>query len=432
MDCGIPFCQQACPTHNLIPDWNDLVYRKRWRQAAEFLHSTNNFPEFTGRVCPAPCEESCTLELSRAPVTIKAIENAIIEHAWRCGWVTPELPRRKTGRHVAIIGSGPAGLACAQQLARVGHAVRVLEKNTRIGGLLRFGIPDFKMEKWLIDRRLKQMKAEGVEFHTGVHVGVDVPAKRLLEDFDAIVLACGAEQPRDLHVPGRDLEGIHFAMDYLVQQNLRIAGDPIEGPAISAKGKDVVIIGGGDTGSDCVGTANRQGARTVTQIQYHTMPPLDVDPLTVWPGPSGKVRTSDSHREGCQRLWGFNTIGFVGDDGHVTAVEMERIKWVRRPGGGWDKMPVANSRRLINCQLVLLAMGYAHPVHEGPIEELGLKKDPRGNVSTSSGFLTSVDKVFSCGDMRRGQSLVVWAIREGRLAARAVDACLMGETELPD
>lgn len=432
MDCGIPFCESGCPTHNLIPDWNDLVYRRYWRQAVEFLHSTNNFPEFTGRICPAPCEQACTLELARAPVSVKAIENAIIEHAWRRGWVRPEPSKHRTGKRIAIVGSGPAGLACAQQLARAGHAVQVMEKHDRIGGLLRYGIPDFKLEKWLLDRRLAQMRAEGVVFCTGMHVGIHVASIDMLRDFDAVVLACGAEQPRDLDVPGRELAGIHFAMDFLVQQNRRIAGDAIDASAaITATDKDVVIIGGGDTGSDCIGTANRQGARSVTQIQYHEMPPLEADPLSHWPQKSPRLRTSESHVEGCRRLWGLNTIAFHGMGGHVAGVEVERIDWQRRPDGGWDKLPVPNSRRLLDCQLALLAMGYAHPVHAGPMSELGLTRDRHGNAAAVD-FRTNIDKVFACGDMRMGQSLVVWAIREGRGAARAVDEYLMGSSELPD
>ncbi len=433
MDCGTPFCQSGCPVHNQIPDWNDLVFRGQWRRAIASLHSTNNFPEFTGRLCPAPCEEACTLNLIHEAVSIKGIELTIADRAWRRGWIRPEPATVKTGKRCAIVGSGPAGLACAQQLARAGHEVTVLEKQDRIGGLLRYGIPDFRLDKKVLDRRLEQLRAEGVLFRTGVHVGENMPCRRLLREFDAVVLACGAEKPRDLDVPGRNLAGIHFALDYLMQQNRRVAGDIVPPQqVISAAGKHVVVIGGGDTGADCIGTANRQGARSVTQIQYHEQPPEEVDKRLTWPYWPHRLRSSESHEEGCTRLWGLDTVAFRGRDGHVCAVELAELRWVRKSDGSFEKRHVAGSRRQLPADLVFLAMGYAGPRPEGPIRELGLECDGRGNVRASEeDCRTAVARLFACGDMRRGQSLVVWAIREGRQAAHAVDRHLMGRTDLP-
>ena len=431
MDCGIPYCHQGCPVHNIIPDWNDLVYRGNWREALEVLHSTNNFPEFTGRICPAPCEASCTLNFNNQPVTIKDIECAIIDKGWAEGWVKPQIAAHRTGKRVAVIGSGPAGLACAQQLARAGHDVVVFEKNDRIGGLLRYGIPDFKLETWLIDRRLAQMRAEGVEFRPNSHVGVDIPARALLAEFDAVALAGGSEQPRDLNAPGRDLRGVHFAMDFLTQQNRRVAGVKIASEDILATDKDVVVIGGGDTGSDCVGTSIRQGARSVTQLEIMPKPPLHENKLLTWPNWPLKLRTSSSHEEGCERDWAVTTQQFVGQDGAVTAMQLARLEW-RDSNGRQTMVEIPNSAFEIKTDLVLLAMGFVHPVHAGMLEELGVALDPRGNIRAGENdYQTSVNKIFAAGDMRRGQSLVVWAIREGRQCARAVDEYLMGSSELP-
>ncbi|MDG4550609.1 MAG: glutamate synthase subunit beta [Candidatus Contendobacter sp.] len=431
MDCGIPYCHRGCPVHNIIPDWNDLVYRGLWREALEVLHSTNNFPEFTGRVCPAPCEASCTLDFNDRPVTIKDIECAIIDKGWAEGWVTPQIAAHRTGKRVAVIGSGPAGLACAQQLARAGHDVVVFEKNDRIGGLLRYGIPDFKLEAGLIDRRLAQMRAEGVEFRPNSHVGADIPARALLAEFDAVVLTGGSEQPRDLNAPGRDLRGIHFAMNFLTQQNRRVAGAKIGGEEILATGKDVVVIGGGDTGSDCVGTSIRQGARSVTQLEILPKPPLHENKLLTWPNWPLKLRTSTSHEEGCERDWAVTTRQFLGQDGQVTAIQIARLEW-REANGRQIMAEVPDSAFEIKADLVLLAMGFVHPVQAGMLEDLGVALDPRGNVRAGeSDYQTSVNKIFAAGDMRRGQSLVVWAIREGRQCARAVDEYLMGSSELP-
>ena len=431
MDCGIPYCHRGCPVHNIIPDWNDLVYRGRWREALEVLHSTNNFPEFTGRICPAPCEASCTLNFNSQPVTIKDIECAIIDKGWAEGWVQPQIAAHRTGKRVAVIGSGPSGLACAQQLARAGHDVVVFEKNDRIGGLLRYGIPDFKLEAWLIDRRLAQMRAEGVEFRPNSHVGVDIPARALLAEFDAVVLTGGSEQPRDLTAPGRELRGIHFAMDFLTQQNRRVAGHKITGEEILATDKNVVVIGGGDTGSDCVGTSIRQGARSVTQLEILPKPPLHENKLLIWPNWPLKLRTSTSHEEGCERDWAVTTQQFIGQDGQVTAMQVARLEW-RDRNGRQTMVEIPDSAFEIEADLVLLAMGFVHPVHAGMLAELGVALDPRGNVRASEGdYQTSVNKLFTAGDMRRGQSLVVWAIREGRQCARAVDEYLMGSSELP-
>ena len=430
MDCGIPFCQSGCPVNNIIPDWNDLVYRHQWRHALDVLHSTNNFPEFTGRVCPAPCEAACTLNINDDPVGIKSIEHFIIDKGWDEGWVVPQPPSVKTGRRVAVIGSGPAGMACAQQLARAGHDVVLFEKNDRIGGLLRYGIPDFKMSKHHIDRRVEQMRAEGVEFRVGQHVGADsasgISALAVVNQFDAVVLSAGSEHSRDLDVPGRSLDGVYFAMDFLPLQNRRVAGDP-DVPDLSAAGKHVVVIGGGDTGSDCVGTSNRQGAASVTQFELLPQPPEHENKPMVWPYWPMKLRTSSSHEEGCQRDWAVQTKAFVGAGGKVEALVATRVEW-----SDGKLSPVAGSDFEIKADLVLLAMGYVHPVHQGMLDELGVKYDARGNVNADTeSYRTSLPKVFAAGDTRRGQSLVVWAIREGRQCARSVDEFLMGASELP-
>jgi glutamate synthase (NADPH) small chain len=429
MDCGIPFCMTGCPVNNIIPDWNDLVYKQDWQQALDVLHSTNNFPEFTGRVCPAPCEEACTLNINNDPVGIKSIEHAIIDKGWEQGWVKPQPPKRKSGKKVAVIGSGPAGLACAQQLARAGHAVALFEKNDRIGGLLRYGIPDFKMEKLPIDRRLEQMRVEGVEFRTNQHVGQNVSAKDILAEFDAVALTGGAEHPRDLPVPGRNLEGIYFAMQFLPQQNKVVAGDKVSNQ-ILATGKHVVVIGGGDTGSDCVGTSNRQGAASVAQFELLPQPPEQENKPLVWPYWPIKLRTSSSHQEGCKRDWAVATKEFVGENGKVIKIKIVRVEW--KEG---KMIEVPDSETEIKADLVLLAMGFLGPVQTGLIEQFGVEKDARSNVKAETegpkAYYTSVPKVFAAGDMRRGQSLVVWAIREGRQCARSVDEFLMGRSDLP-
>jgi glutamate synthase (NADPH/NADH) small chain len=425
MSCGIPYCHNGCPVNNQIPDWNDLVYLSDWRGAARNLHSTNNFPEVTGRICPAPCEASCTLNLDDNPVTIKTIECAIVDRAYAEGWIVPEPPAIKTGKRVAIIGSGPAGMACAQQLARAGHDAHVFEKNAKAGGLLRYGIPDFKLEKGVIDTRVTQMEAEGVTFHYKAHVGVNVPADRLVAEFDAIVLAGGAEKPRDLPIPGRDLKGIHFAMDFLPQQNRRISGEALgKAEPILATGKKVVVIGGGDTGSDCIGTSIRQGAASVTNFEIMPQPPEHEDKLLTWPDWPLKLRTSSSHEEGAKRDFSVMTVEFVGEGGKVKKIRCARCD---------DKFkPVAGTEFDIEADLVLLAMGFVHPVHEGLVKALGPDLDARGNVKADTdAYRTSLPKVFVAGDMRRGQSLVVWAIREGRQCAHAVDKYLMGATLLP-
>ena len=437
MDCGIPFCHEGCPVHNVIPDWNDLVHGSRWREALDVLHSTNNFPEVTGRVCPAPCEEACTLNLDDRPVTIKTIECSIADRGFRDGWVRPQPAAKRTGRRVAVVGSGPSGLACAQQLARAGHAVEVVEKNDRIGGLLRYGIPDFKMEKEIIDRRMRQMEAEGVVFRPGVRVGgpgADVSARALVDEFDAVVLAGGAEQPRDLPVEGRELDGVHFAMEFLPQQNRRVAGDEVpEETAITAKGKHVVVIGGGDTGSDCIGTSFRQGARSVTQLEILPRPPDREEKLLTWPDWPLKFRTSSSQAEGAERDFSVTTSAIRGRNGRVEALACARVEWRREDPDAPPRMvKVEGGGFELPADLVLLAMGFLHPVHEGMLAELGLELDPRGNVlADTRDYRASADNVFACGDMRRGQSLVVWAIREGRQAARAVDEYLMGRSDLP-
>jgi glutamate synthase (NADPH/NADH) small chain len=433
MDCGIPFCHQGCPVNNIIPDWNDLVYRGDWRAALDVLHSTNNFPEFTGRICPAPCEASCTLQLSDRPVTIKSIECAIVERGWEEGWIGPQIPRHHTGRRVAVVGSGPAGLACAQQLARAGHTVTIFEKNARIGGLLRYGIPDFKLEKHLIDRRMAQMRAEGVRIRPNTHIGVDLPVEELVDKYDAVVLAGGSEQPRDMPVPGRELDGVHFAMTYLTQQNRRIAGEDISGHrAILATDRHVVVIGGGDTGSDCVGTAIRQGARSVQQLEIMPKPPAQEDKLTVWPDWPLKLRTSSSQEEGCERDWSVNTRALLGSNGRVEALQLVRVQWETGDDGRMKLEELPGSEFEIQADLVLLAMGFVHAVHDDMLEDLGVDLDPRGNVrADTEDYRSSVDHVFTAGDMRRGQSLVVWAIREGRQCAHAVDTYLMGRSDLP-
>jgi len=436
MDCGIPFCHQGCPVNNLIPDWNNLVYRDQWRTASESLHSTNNFPEFTGRICPAPCEASCTLNIIDNPVTIKTIECQIVDRAWEEGWIQPVMAPKKTGKTVAVVGSGPAGMAAAQQLARAGHSVTLFEKADRIGGLLRYGIPDFKMEKHLIDRRMRQMEAEGVAFRTNVEVGVTVSMDMLCADYDAVVLSGGAEAPRDLPVTGRELDGIHFAMDFLTQQNKRVAGDSEAKAApngtLSAKGKHVVVIGGGDTGSDCIGTSNRHGAASVTQFEIMPQPPAKENKPLVWPDWPLKLRTSSSHQEGCERDWSVQTKRAIGENGQITALECVRVDWQLGNGGQMKLVEVPGSEFTIKADLVLLAMGFVGPKKAGLVEQSGVELDARGNVKAPlTNYQTSKSKIFSCGDMRRGQSLVVWAIREGRQCARGVDEFLMGSSELP-
>ncbi len=426
MDCAIPFCHQGCPLGNLIPDWNDLVYRGQWNEAIERLHATNNFPEFTGRICPAPCEAACVLSINDDPVTIEMIENAIADRAWDEGWVTPEPPTLLTGRRVAVIGSGPAGLAAAQQLRRAGHEVTVLEKEDRIGGLLRYGIPDFKLEKWVIDRRLEQMEAEGVVFRTGVHAGVDVKGAELRRDFHAILIATGAEAPRELPIPGWELEGIHFAMRFLPQHNRRVAGDPLEPSAeISARGKHAVVIGGGDTGSDCIGTCHRQGALSVTNFELLERPPDQRSSATPWPDWPLVFRTSSSHEEGGERLFAVMTKRFVGEEGRVKGLEAVKIRFGAPDASGRRPIEeIPDSGFSIPADLVLLALGFMGPVQEGLLRDLGVKLDARGNVSVDGNCMSSEPGIFSAGDARRGQSLVVWAIREGRDAARGIDAYL--------
>jgi len=432
MDCGTPFCHPACPVNNIIPDWNDLVFEGDMRAALDVLHSTNNFPEVTGRICPAPCEAACTLNLIEAPVTIKTIEHTIADTGWSRGWVEPQPAMHRTGKRVAVIGSGPAGLACAQQLARIGHDVAVYEKSSRIGGLLRYGIPDFKLEKHVVDRRIAQMRAEGVVFHVNSHVGGNVPVEKLMQEHDAVVFAIGAEHPRDLPVPGRELKGIHFAMDFLMQQNRRVAGDTLDGHDILATGADVLVIGGGDTGSDCIGTSNRQGARSVTQIEILAQPPEHENKLMTWPDWPMKLRVSSSQEEGVGRDWSVATRAFYGKDGHVAGLEATRVEWQSGAEGRLQMVELPGSTFRIKADLVLLAMGFLHPVKPGAVASLKLEHDPRGNIrANTENYRSSLDKVFACGDARRGQSLVVWAIREGRQCARGVDEFLMGSSELP-
>jgi glutamate synthase (NADPH/NADH) small chain len=425
MDCGIPYCQSGCPVNNQIPDWNDLVYNNRWEEASRNLHSTNNFPEFTGRICPAPCEASCTLNIDDNPVTIKSIECAIVDRAWSEGWLKPEIAAEKTGKKVAIVGGGPAGLAAAQQLARVGHNVHLFEKHRKAGGLLRYGIPDFKMEKHHIDRRVTQMEAEGVTFHYGAHIGVTQDAQQLVDSFDAVLMTGGAEKPRDLPIPGRELSGIHPAMDFLPQQNRRVSKEsPLDNKPILAGGKHVIVIGGGDTGSDCIGTSHRQGALSVTQLEIMPRPPDKENKPLVWPDWPLKFRTSSSQQEGAERDFSVVTKSFSGENG-----EVKKLHCVRVDG---KMQPIAGTEFELKADLVLLAMGFLGPVQEGMLASLGVKLDGRGNVEANvMNYKSSIPKVFSAGDMRRGQSLVVWAIREGRQAARAVDEFLMGESTLP-
>ncbi|MEY3668910.1 MAG: hypothetical protein RL258_305 [Pseudomonadota bacterium] len=441
MDCGIPFCNNGCPVNNIIPDFNDLVYKNQWKAALETLHSTNNFPEFTGRICPAPCEAACTLNVNDDPVGIKSIEHAIIDRGWKEGWVVPQPPAHKTGKKVAVVGSGPAGLAAAQQLARAGHDVTVFEKNDRIGGLLRYGIPDFKMEKTHIDRRVAQMQAEGVTFRTSVLVASlpsdtkvtnwareTISPEQLKKDFDAVLLAGGSEQPRDLPVPGRELQGVHFAMEFLPQQNKVNAGDALP-QQIRADGKHVIVIGGGDTGSDCVGTSNRHGAKSVTQFELLPMPPEHEDKPMVWPYWPTKLRTSSSHEEGCTREFAIATKEFLGEKGQLTGLKSVHVEW---KDGKMQEVP--GTEKILPADLVLLAMGFVSPVGS-VIEAFGVDKDNRGNAKSATegekSYFTNVPKVFAAGDMRRGQSLVVWAIREGRQAARSIDTFLMGTSQLP-
>ncbi|HWE98662.1 MAG TPA: glutamate synthase subunit beta [Caulobacteraceae bacterium] len=436
MSCGIPFCHTGCPVNNLIPDWNDLVFRDDWRSALDALHATNNFPEFTGRVCPAPCEAACTLNLEDSPVTIKTIECQIVDRGWQEGWIVPRPAPTRTGRRVAVVGSGPAGLACAQQLARAGHVVSVFEKSDRIGGLLRYGIPDFKMEKGLIDRRIDQMRAEGVDFRPGAHVGRDVSVEALAAEYDAVVLAGGAEWPRDLDLPPHEFTGIHFAMEFLTQQNRRNAGDPesvaAPGGGLDAKGRHVVVIGGGDTGSDCIGTANRHGAASVVQLEIMPAPPERENKALTWPDWPLKMRTSSSQEEGCGRDFAVATRRALGVDGRLTGLECARLEWTPGPDGRMIMSEVADSRFELKADLVLLAMGFLGPHRDGLLEEAKVGLDPRGNVAApTTDYRTSRAGFFACGDMRRGQSLVVWAIREGRQCARAVDEALMGVSELP-
>ena len=425
MDCGVPYCHTGCPVNNQIPDWNDLVYRGDWLKALKNLHSTNNFPEFTGRICPAPCEASCTLNIPDTPVTIKTIECAIVDKGWEQGWIGPQINPAKTDKKVAVVGSGPSGMACAQQLARAGHDVHLYEKNGKAGGLLRYGIPDFKMEKHHVDRRVDQMEAEGVIFHYNVHVGHELSVDDLARDHDAVVLAGGAEMPRDLAIEGRQLDGIHFAMQFLPQQNRRNSGEELGNFApITADGKHVVVIGGGDTGSDCIGTSNRQGALSVTQIEIMPAPPDKENKALTWPNWPLKMRTSSSQEEGVTRDFAINTTKFVGENGTVTELHCVKVD------GKFQ--PIPGSEFVLKADLVLLAMGFLGPVQEGMLKSFGVELDKRGNVlADMQQYATSVPKIFSCGDMRRGQSLVVWAIREGRQAARAVDLALMGTTELP-
>jgi len=436
MDCGIPFCHQGCPVNNIIPDWNDLVWKGEWQRAIKVLHSTNNFPEFTGRICPAPCQEACTLNLTDEPVTIKTIECAIVDKAWDNGWIKPLPAQHKTGKKVAVVGSGPAGMACAQQLARAGHDVSLFEKNDRIGGLMRYGIPDFKMEKRLIDRRVEQMQAEGVIFRPGTHVGSDISTGQLMKEFDAVALTGGSEQPRDLPIAGRELEGIHFAMQFLPQQNRREAGETVAADlSITATDKHVIVIGGGDTGSDCIGTSIRQNCKSVTQLEILPRPPEMEDKGLTWPDWPNKMRTSSSQEEGAMRDWCVASKEFIGKNGKLSKIRCNRVDWQKDDRGAWQMNEIEGSEFELDADLVLLAMGFIHPVHEGLLNDLGVDYDARGNVQgsteTADAYKTSIDKVFAAGDMRRGQSLVVWAIREGRQCARAIDEFLMGSSELP-
>tara|TARA_B100000700_G_scaffold330750_1_gene458792 strand:+ start:1217 stop:2635 length:1419 start_codon:yes stop_codon:yes gene_type:complete len=425
MDCGVPYCHSGCPVNNQIPDWNDLVYTGKWKEALDNLHSTNNFPEFTGRICPAPCEASCTLNLYEEPVSIKTIECSIIDRGYENGWIVPIIPDVRTEKTVAIVGSGPAGLACAQQLARAGYDVTVYEKNQKAGGLLRYGIPDFKMEKHLIDLRVEQMTKEGVVFKTGINVGVDIDINEIKENYDALVLTGGSESPRDLPVPGRELDGVHFAMDFLPQQNRRVSQENLNvSKEILAKDKDVIVIGGGDTGSDCIGTSIRQGAKSVTQLEIMPIPPDQENKELTWPNWPLKFRTSSSQEEGAVRDFSVMTESITGENGVVKSLNCIKVN---------DKMkPISNSKFQLKTDLVLLAMGFVHPIHEGMIKNLEIKTDQRGNVEANTeDYKTNIEKVFSAGDMRKGQSLVVWAIREGRQCASSVDFYLSGKRNLP-
>ncbi|PWQ94119.1 glutamate synthase subunit beta [Leucothrix arctica] len=436
MDCGIPFCHKGCPVNNLIPDWNDLVYKNKWKEAVEVLHSTNNFPEVTGRICPAPCQESCTLNLDDVPVTIKSIECAIVDKGFENDWIKPEVALIKTGQRVAVVGSGPAGLAAAQQLSRAGHRVVVFEKEPKVGGLMRFGIPDFKLDKSLLDRRAEQMVAEGVEFKTNTCVGTDVSTQELLNNFDAIALTGGSEKPRDLTIPGRDLNGVYFAMDYLKANTKFVQGIHGEEHVVSVEGKHVVVIGGGDTGSDCIGTSTRNGAASVTQLEIMPRPPEKEDKQLVWPDWPDKFRTSTSQEEGAVRKFSVSTKSFVDDgNGNVKAIICVEVQWNKDENGQWKLSEVEGSEFELKADVVTLAMGFVHPVHENMIDSLGVELDGRGNVKGDTegkqAYYTSIDKVFAAGDMRRGQSLVVWAIREGRQCAHAIDKYLMGSSVLP-
>ena len=441
MDCGIPFCHDGlngggCPVNNLIPDWNDLVYHGEWRDALDTLHSTNNFPEVTGKICPAPCQESCTLNINDNSVTIKTIENAIVDKGFENGWVKPEIAPHKTGKKVAVVGSGPAGMAAAQQLARAGHDIALFEKEARIGGLMRFGIPDFKLDKKILDRRMVQMSLEGVDFRPNTHIGVDIPTKKLVEDFDAVALTGGAEKPRDLPISGRDLNGVYYAMDFLKANTKWVQGVHAEDKVISAKDKHVVVIGGGDTGSDCIGTSTRHGAASVTQLEIMPQPPEKENKGLVWPEWPNKMRTSTSQEEGCERMFSVATKEFVDDgQGNLKAIKCIKVEWAQDENGQWQMSDVAGSEFVLKADIATLAMGFVHPVHEGMLEEIGVELDPRGNVKGETegeyAYTTSLNKVFAAGDMRRGQSLVVWAIREGRQCAHAIDKFLMGTTSLP-
>ena len=433
MDCGIPYCHNGCPVNNIIPEWNNLVYENDWKEALEVLHSTNNFPEFTGRICPAPCESACTLNIDDSPVTIKNIEKTIIDKAYESGWVVPKINKNKTNKKIAVVGSGPAGLSCAQQLARAGHFVHLFEKNDRIGGLLRYGIPNFKMEKFYINRRVNQMEKEGVVFHCNVNIGIDMTFDELNKEFDAIVLTGGSEKPRDLDIEGRKLSGIHFAMEFLQQQNKRCEGDnDVGGSDILATSKNVVVIGGGDTGSDCIGTSNRQLAKSVTQLEIMDKPPLKENKILTWPNWPLKLRTSSSHEEGVERNWSVSTKKFEGENGKVTGVILEKVKWSLDSNGKYVMKPIKAPLIKLKAELVLLAMGFVHPTHTGLINQIDITLDNKGNVrANEDDYKTSINKVFVAGDMRRGQSLVVWAIREGRQAAHSVDKFLMGSSNLP-
>ena len=433
MDCGIPYCHNGCPVNNIIPEWNNLVYENDWKEALEVLHSTNNFPEFTGRICPAPCESACTLNIDDSPVTIKNIEKTIIDKAYESGWVVPKINKNKTNKKIAVVGSGPAGLSCAQQLARAGHSVHLFEKNDRIGGLLRYGIPNFKMEKFYINRRVNQMEKEGVVFHCNVNIGIDMTFDELNKEFDAIVLTGGSEKPRDLDIEGRKLSGIHFAMEFLQQQNKRCEGDnDVGGLDILATSKNVVVIGGGDTGSDCIGTSNRQLAKSVTQLEIMDKPPVKENKILTWPNWPLKLRTSSSHEEGVERNWSVSTKKFEGENGKVTGVILEKVKWSLDSNGKYVMKPIKAPLIKLKAELVLLAMGFVHPTHTGLINQIDITLDNKGNVrANEDDYKTSINKVFVAGDMRRGQSLVVWAIREGRQAAHSVDKFLMGSSNLP-